>query len=473
VSAAAGPVLARAATGRPRGPVVAAAAWLLLVASEALLVALAGTYERSAQGSGFGLFLDGLIVFATVAGSVGLFLRLRRPDNAVGAALLAGPLLIVDGFVAFAIASVRLQDGGASDALGGLAGAVAFAILIPGLVLTFVGVAILFPDGHLPGARWRNPVRLLALVGADTSGTMPRNPLAIPGLGPGIAAATDALGAVVLVSGMALATAAVATRFRGARGVERQQLKWFVTAVVLNAILLPVSFLTDIGPADVMDVASVLVATLIPIAIGIAILRYRLYDIDTIVNRALVYGSLTAVLAGVMSAGIALTKQLFESILGQGTDVTLIVSTVVVVSTFEPIKRRIQAIVDRRFKPGDDPSARVHRLEQHFRTFVGALDPVRSMREVLAISVESHRATAGTITWRLASRPSATLTIRSSAAAAGTRDEAGSSDSIGLRVAVTTPAAMATIELAGVAESETSREALSSLLRAVLEELSS
>jgi hypothetical protein len=440
--------------------------------------------ESTAQGTADLTFLTAMVVFATVAGSTGLFLRSRRPGNPIGTLLLLGPTLIVGGFLAYATAAVRHQNPGAEDVLGGLAGALAATILIPGIVVTFAGVAIVFPDGRFLSGRWRIAAgvvavivavgSLLSLLGSDTSGTLPGNPIAIPGIGGDLRALGGTLDSVGLVAAMGLALAAVSARFRRAHGAERQQLKWFVAAIAVNVVLLPLSLLTDVGPADILDLASVAGATLIPVAIGIAILRYRLYEIDTIINRAIVYGSLTAVLAGLMAAAVAVTKQLFESLLGAGTDLTLIVSTVVAVSAFEPVKKRIQAFVDRRLKPAD-PAASLRQLQGHFRSFVGALDPERSMRQVLAVAIATQRAPAGTIEWQHGSSPARALALpepRTLAdAAAPAPPPAADAQPAAEAVTAHVGSDWATITLSQGTRDEATRAVLISLLQTVLEEL--
>jgi hypothetical protein len=462
--------------------VTSAGAWVALVVLEAALLWLTASLESAAPGTADLTFIAAIAVFATVAGSVGLFLRSRRPGNAIGALLLLGPILIVAGFFAYGTAALRHQSAGPDEVLGGLAGALASAILIPGIVVTFAGVAILFPDGRLPTPRWRTAVlvvtamvgigSLLALVSTDTSGQLPANPIAIPGAGPGLRELAVNLSTVGFVAAMGLALAGVTVRFRRAVGPERQQLKWFVAAVAVNVIVLPLSVLTDLGPADVIDLASVVAATLIPVAIGIAILRYRLYDIDTIINRAIVYGSLTAVLAGLMAAAVAVTKRLFESILGPDTDLTLIVSTVVAVSAFEPVKKRIQAFVDRRLKPAD-PAAPLRELEAQFRSFVGALAPERAMRQVLAVAIATERAAGGTIQWQHGSSAIRALALPEPATPADAAVPAGATDedAAGLALTARVGSAWATITLSGGTEDETTRAALVFLLGTVLEEL--
>jgi hypothetical protein len=140
-------------------------------------------------------------------------------------------------------------------------------------------------------------------------------------------------------------------RFRRSAGVERQQLKWFATAAVLLGACFPIVFVVPSGVAA-SDVVEDLVTVLfigLPIAIGIAILRYRLYDIDVIVNRALVYGPLTVLLAATYVGGVVGLQYVFRALTGQGSTLAVVASTLAIAALFNPLRRRVQAFVDRRF----------------------------------------------------------------------------------------------------------------------------
>jgi hypothetical protein len=137
----------------------------------------------------------------------------------------------------------------------------------------------------------------------------------------------------------------VVVRFRRSRGVERQQMKWFLYAAAL-LLLFPVE-----GPLPAIVENAVFAAVLIalPTAVGIAVLRYRLYGIDLVINRALVYGPLTAVLAIVYVGGVVSLQYAFRVLSGEGSQVAVVASTLAIAALFNPLRRRVQAFVDRRF----------------------------------------------------------------------------------------------------------------------------
>lgn len=327
-------------------------AWITLMVLEAALLVLA----RAADG--FWSFGVGLVVFATSAGSTGLLIRIRRPGHVVGRLMAFGSLLMVAGFSAFAMAAVRWQTNGDNDVPGGLAAAVASAVTLPGIALTFPAIGIVFPDGRLPDRRWDLPIRLLtatflassltALVTSGPDSGFPRNPLAVTSLPPWLAQAGSAGGTIALLATVLLAFAAVVVRFRRAQGLERQQLKWFTAAVTLASFWLPVSFLTEVGPAALIDLISLVAATLVPVAIGVAILRYHLYEIDRIISRTVTYGAVTGILVLVF-VGTILVSQTVLSGFFSGNSVAVAASTLVVTALFQPLRRRVQGLVDRRF----------------------------------------------------------------------------------------------------------------------------
>jgi hypothetical protein len=228
------------------------------------------------------------------------------------------------------------------------------------VVLTFV--PLLFPDGRLPSRRWRPVAWLSAVPIALLCG-----PIAIlywPLRGPALVepgdfsqptpGALDVLysmvGSLMLLCGLACALALL-LRFRRARGVERQQLKWFVFAAAVTFIVWWV--LDQLGARGVRlglaGVLSVFVAAAIPAAAGIAIVRYRLYDIDRLINRTLVYGLLTVVLGAVYAGAVLVLGQLFGGLGDEPPSWAVAGATLAVAALFQPARRRIQAVVDRRF----------------------------------------------------------------------------------------------------------------------------
>jgi hypothetical protein len=303
----------------------------------------------------------GLIVTPALAGFalVGALVASRQPRNAIGWLLLAVAILFSLGTLVEALAVEMKQPAALVIWLDDWLGDVWIAIV-------GVWIPLLFPDGRLPSRRWRAvawfgsvafAVGVLARAfGAhelDTSapGHHP-NPFALPG------AAGDALGALIGPASIAYALAVLGAmaglvvRLRRSRGVERLQLKWFayVASLMLVALLLAALSLAVHGPAG-DAVGSVgwgafllLVVFGLPAAMGASILRHRLYDIDLVINRTLVYGALTGTL-GVTYLALVL---LISLTVGQ-SDVAIAVSTLTVAALFRPARSRIQGAVDRRF----------------------------------------------------------------------------------------------------------------------------
>jgi hypothetical protein len=232
---------------------------------------------------------------------------------------------------------------------------------VPGVLLLLCFLPLYFPNGRLVSRRWRWVVGLAilfcvtgAVLSALTPGEIPDmgivNPLGVEALRP----VSELLEPVYLALYFFLffASAASLVRFRRSGSLERQQIKWLAFA----ALAVPVWFLTN-APIEaasrtlfiVMD--ALIFSALIPVAAGVAILRYRLYDIDVVINRTLVYGTLTVLLAAVYFGGVATTQAIFRALTGQEQQpqLAIVVSTLVIAALFMPLRRRIQAFIDRRF----------------------------------------------------------------------------------------------------------------------------
>jgi hypothetical protein len=226
---------------------------------------------------------------------------------------------------------------------------------------------LLFPTGRLPSRRWRwlgwltvAFVVVGVILAAFSSGALLgilgpiQNPLGIEGFSNIYYKAVLFTMASLLTLAAALA---VFMRLRRAIGVERQQIKWFAYAAVayvsagILAYIIPRVIDTPLWFERVSFALNIALIPAIPITIGIAILRYRLYDIDLLINRTLVYGSLTLMLALVYFGGVTATQVVFTALTGQEEQpqLTIVVSTLVIAALFTPLRRRIQSFIDRRF----------------------------------------------------------------------------------------------------------------------------
>jgi hypothetical protein len=177
-----------------------------------------------------------------------------------------------------------------------------------------------------------------------------RNPLGAP---PELADALDLIvtvGNTIVVTAVLLAGASLVIRYRRADPVEAAQIRWIAVVGITATVLLGFSAF-QLGPITdlAFDLGLVALACL-PIAIGIAITRYRLYDIDRLINRTLVYGSLTAILAGVFTAAVGGAQRIFIAMTGETSDGAIVATTLVVATLYAPLRKRLEAIVDRRFK---------------------------------------------------------------------------------------------------------------------------
>lgn len=297
------------------------------------------------------LFVASVVAFA----SMGALLNRRVPKNPVGTLLLAVATVQVAGPV---LAAYAIFGGAASPAWPGASVAAAFGdfMYIAPYVVALVGIPLLFPDGHLPSPRFRWVAWITAA--AMAAQLLPALSVLIPGAdfsAVGALAGIASLGAAVC--GFGGAAAAIWVRFRRADPILRLQLKWLLAVVAVAAVAFPIALVLEAtwpSVAVVFWLIGYLAYVGLPIAIGIAVLRYRLYEIDVIINRALVYVSLTAIVAGIYAALVALSGRVLAAA-GQSSDMAIVLTTLVVVVIFTPIKNGVQTAVDRRFKVGPAP----------------------------------------------------------------------------------------------------------------------
>ncbi len=336
--------------------------WAISVALTGLSLVLLILILRYPDVHVFDWWLGNALV--VVDATVGAIVASRRPENPVGWLLcLSGVAVGASSFTSqYAIYALLARPGSlpAGEAMAWIS-----AWMLPIMIGIQVSYLMLFPTGRLPGRRWRWLAWLtvaFVLLGVLTFAFSPgahqgslgpiKNPLGIEGF--------DVFYEAVLytMAPLLFGTAALSlfVRLRRAVGVERQQIKWFAYAAAIYAlsIVINVINLAIVTPPwfEWAGTAFFTAAgTTIPISIGIAILRYRLYDIDVIINRTLVYGSLTVTLALLYFGGVTLTQSTFRLLTGQEQQPQLVIvaSTLMIAVLFNPLRHRTQEFIDRRF----------------------------------------------------------------------------------------------------------------------------
>ncbi len=298
---------------------------------------------------------------AVLFSTVGTIVASRRAENPVGWLFcLLGLTFSIGHFSSQYAIHAQLAQPDLLPAGGALAWISSW--ILPPIIGLQVFSFLLFPTGRLPSSRW---IWLACLTVAFVVAGVISSAFAFganAGLGPvqnplGIEGFLDVYDAVLLVSSLLYVAVAYSlfVRLRRAGGVERQQIKWLAYAVVatVGGTTIAYSIPDTINTPLWFEWAgyALLIATTpaIPISIGIAILRYRLYDIDRIINRTLVYGSLTVSLALVYFGGVASLQGLLRALTGQGPQLAIVASTLAIAALFNPLRRRIQSFIDRRF----------------------------------------------------------------------------------------------------------------------------
>jgi hypothetical protein len=311
-----------------------------------------GLLESSADVQQSGLVVEMAMGIAFLSfPAVGALIAARHRDNSIGWLLCTIGLLAGIGVLSMAWARVALENG--RDVFGGIAAAwISAWFWYPLITIIPTFLLLLFPTGHLPSRRWR-PLAWMtgALLSVITGAAMVqewlvgdtyrvRNPL---GLIPGDVEERLAPLFLAFIPIILLCAVSLVLRFVKGRGQERQQLKW---AALAAAVFPAVMFLGD--AVELPELLFPVALLMLPAAIGISILKYRLYDIDVIINRALVYASLTGVLVSIYAGGVLVFRTVLDPVTGDN-DVAIAASTLAVAALFGPARRRIQAFIDRRF----------------------------------------------------------------------------------------------------------------------------
>ncbi len=243
---------------------------------------------------------------------------------------------------------------------------------MPGIAVVALFLPLLFPDGRLPSPRWR-PVAYFAAANvlvavivtmfapdtyADVGYPSIRNPFGLDQYA-GIFATLALLLQPLLLVLVVVSGAALFYRVRRGDAEERQQIKWFALAGAVVLASFVIEAVSRLAPelAGAANLVAILGLSAIPTAVGIAILRYHLYEIDLIINRTIVYALLTAVLAGVYSAAVAFFQRLFLAMTGENSDLAIVMTLFVLATVFTPVKNTLQGAVDRRIRPASRPAS--------------------------------------------------------------------------------------------------------------------
>ncbi|HEX8859473.1 MAG TPA: hypothetical protein VGC06_10375 [Actinomycetes bacterium] len=289
---------------------------------------------------------------------MGALIVAHRPGNAIGWIFSAIALLAITGALAeeYGRYAYLTRPGALPGAI--LASWFSSWAWFPTIALALVFTVLLFPTGRLLSPRWR-PVAGLAVVDTAaitvlaalqpsltmTGDRQVPNPIGVAAVGNPEQTTIGSALLSLLVLLAVVASVSLIIRFLRSRGDQRQQVKWFAFACVL----LPLVTLGDVLPTTVGNVFFALLVSFLPVAAGIAILRYRLYDIDRLINRTLVYGLLTALLAGVYAGLVLGLGQAFGGLGAEPPSWAVGAATLAVAALFQPARRRIQGMVDRRF----------------------------------------------------------------------------------------------------------------------------
>lgn len=388
--------------------------WMLLVVQLVMVAAHLLTFALIMSTPDLnlrrGFFVANLLIIPSFLplAALGALIAARHPRNSFGW-LLSGIALVWETYALLDIYSVYaygVRDGAIFGSRFAMWGGNWMFFLALGLVVAFV--PLLFPNGRLPPGRWRI-VFWMALVGtvctsagfaferityetdALLNGPSIPNPYSLSGW---FTNPLFLIGFPLAIASGVAAGMSIIWRLRRARGIERQQLKWVAYAGALAAAIFVVNtllFIMGLGIADSVWVLQVLSFAAFPFAAGLAILRYRLFDIDLLIRRTLVYGLLSVSLIAAYLALILVSQSVVQAVTGHGSDITTAAATLGVAALFRPFLTRIRALVDRRFYRSKYDAARL--LESFSARLRDELDLTALTAEVSAVVQETMHPT--------------------------------------------------------------------------------
>jgi hypothetical protein len=394
------------AVGGPRLRALAARLlWLAAIGTAILLFAFSTRAEPGTSDQVDLAFLE-LVAVVVLFASIGGIVATRRPESYAGWLMLAfavaiGSVLVLAAYGSAGLPPATRELPGADVAVW--AANLAFVPILGGFATLFL---LYFPNGRLLSPRWRLDIVLLALVTCAYvigSAFMPGEQSGYPGVenpfGAPEAWATPLqvlanIGNAGALVAVLAAVASVVLRYRSASRLERYQIRWIALLGIATGVCFSIAIFQVAPVSDIAWAAGFLCFALLPIAIGVAITRYHLYDIDEIINRTIVYGALTAILAGLFTASITLSQRVFSAVTGERSDAAIVVTTLVVVSAYTPVRKWLEALVDRRFK-FETPRFGAYRAQ--LRETLDLIDPEQARDRLVREVVRELGATGGAI----------------------------------------------------------------------------
>jgi len=338
-------------------------AWSLVALSVAPLlggIALARMTKSTAPELPYDGAVDAVFTLATLLAFsvVGAIIASHHPRNTIGwlfcsVGLVVGFDTLARGYAEFSYSGSSGSRSLAETAAWFSSWSWTLLVVVP---TTFL--LLMFPDGRLPSPRWR-PVAwcaVLGIIGFVVGYALEAGPLEdLPklvnpyGIDSPVVGIVTAASNVVVGGSMVTAAVSLVVRARRAGRVERQQIKWLAYGGVVVVGTIFVSGGISVW-SETASIAAISLGLLgLPVFTGVAIMRHRLYDVDVLINRTLVYGSVTVLLAATYVGGVVSLQYLFRALTGQGSTLAVVASTLAIAALFNPLRRRVQGFIDRRF----------------------------------------------------------------------------------------------------------------------------
>ena len=373
--------------------------WTLMVLTVLLL--LFRVVVLAATESKWPLSLTLSWAIAVVFLAVGGLIATRHPGNAIGWIFLFVAVTAGLGEAAHGYVEYWLSQGGA-EGLGEAAALYKDVSWVPFILVPATFLLLLFPDGRLLSRRWR-PIAWAAVLGIAgvfvTTGLAPGPLQDFPqvtnpyGWRSALLEPLTTAAYVVLVIAIIGSALSLIVRFRQAAGDRRVQMKWLAFAGGVAAAVVPISVVGYSTWSETISTVGIMLSLLgLPVAAGIAILRYRLYDIDVIVNRTLVYGALTGILSLVYLGAVVVFQQVLSPVTAE-SDLAVAASTLAVAALFTPLRSRVQSFIDRRYyRRRYDASATLADFSSRLRSEVDLEALGRELVEVVGSTMQPAHA---------------------------------------------------------------------------------